>query len=241
MLTRFCNTKIFRQGKLTIFVLLLLPLLLRLGFWQLDRAEEKQLLLESHWQQQELPSQPWPLQSVRKETHYQPINVKGRFDTTHYWLLDNQSREGQVGYEVIMPLIIESNNNEKLLVNRGWVKAPADRSQLPEIQTPLEFIELTGYLHQPSANAIFSATDNDYAANWPRRVLNINSDIASTQLQENFYPTVLRLLSHSKAAFVTDWKVSNTQPEKHRGYAIQWFSMATILVVLYLYAIYKKD
>lgn len=225
-------------------MLLLLPILLRLGFWQLERAEEKQLLLESYEEQQKLPQQQWPPIAVRTETHYQPISVSGQFEPRHVWLLDNQSRQGQVGYEVIMPFVIDNGDNEKseiLLVNRGWVKAPAERSTLPVIETPTKTIQLTGYLHQPSLNAIFQATKNDYAEDWPRRVLNINSAIASQQLKEDFYPTVLRLLSDSEAAFITEWKVANTQPEKHKGYAIQWFSMTIILIVLYVYAIYKKD
>ena len=37
------------------------------------------------------------------------------------------------------------------------------------------------------------------------------------------------------AALTIDWPVINVTPEKHTAYAVQWFAMALVLLLLYLW------
>lgn len=231
--------KIKKQWQLSLLVLLFLPLLLWLGFWQLERAEEKQQLLAQYEQQRELPVQHFTaITSVQQETNYQSVRLRGQFDQARYWLLDNRSREGQVGYEVVMPLWLEQSE-QWVLVNRGWVSSPGSRNQLPAITTPSGHVAIEGHFYKPARNAIFNIARSDLPQAWPKRVLYIDHDSVKQALRADVYPTVLRMKNNSLGAFSAQWSAVNTLPEKHWGYAIQWFAMSLVLLVLYCRALLK--
>lgn len=222
--------RIKQHWQTSLLVLFLLPLLSKLGLWQLDRADEKRQLLAVYQQQENIPAR--PLSSIIGGTlsPYQKVIVKGVFDKEKYWLLDNKNREGQVGYEVLMPLITDS---QTLLVNRGWVKALPLREQLPTFTTPEVPVSIEGYVAKPSKNPLINHGKSDLSLLWPKRVLSLDLAQAETALGKPLLPWVVRINDESPGAFVTQWPVISTKPEKHRGYALQWFSMALVLLVLY--------
>jgi cytochrome oxidase assembly protein ShyY1 len=240
--------KIKQQWQLSLLVLFFLPLLLRLGFWQAERAEEKQQLLAVYQQQQNLPAQSFSaLVNNNLDLSYRPVIITGTYDKDSYWLLDNQPRQGKVGYEVIMPLQVDIEIDSTLikqtiLVNRGWVQAPRLRSELPNIETSSGQLTIKGYFYIPSENAIFNDTGNssDLLQTWPKRVLALNIQQAEKALATTVYPQVLRINDESPSAFITEWPVINTLPEKHYGYSVQWFAMALALMLLYVWAMVKK-
>ena len=63
---------------------------------------------------------------------------------------------------------------------------------------------------------------------------------AEKTLATSVYPQVLRINDENPSAFITEWPVINTLPEKHYGYSVQWFAMALALVFLYAWAMVKK-
>ena len=230
--------RVINQWQLSLLFLLFLPLLLRLGYWQLERAEEKQQLLTVYQQQRNLPAQKFVVNSAEKIANYQSVLIEGEYDNQHYWLLDNKPRSGKVGYEIIMPLKV---GNQHILVNRGWVMASPLRNELPEVVTPKGKVLIKGYFYQASKNAIFVNTESDWLAEWPKRVLQLDSVTAERDLDSAVYPKTLRINSNSEGAFITDWPVINTLPEKHQAYAVQWFAMSVALLLLYFWALFKKS
>lgn len=215
-----------------------MPLLLRLGFWQLERAEEKQQLLSVYQQQRKLPARKLEIVEASQQlSDYQSHIISGQYDREHYWLLDNKPRGGKVGYEVVMPLW---TGQQWILVNRGWVAAPRLREQLPIIATPIEPIVIQGYFYSSSKNALLTHSESDLAQAWPKRVLQIDINTVEKALSNEFFPTILRIEADSPGALVTEWPVINTLPEKHQAYAVQWFAMAIALIFLYVWALLKK-
>lgn len=102
----------------TLFVVFFLPLLLGLGSWQMQRAEEKrelQSLIDLG--QAQLPTS---LRSVQAEPsmHWRPVRLQGSFDAERVWLLDNRTRGGQAGVEVLQ--LFSDQSGQELVVNRGW-------------------------------------------------------------------------------------------------------------------------
>lgn len=228
------------QWKLSLFVLLFLPLLIRLGFWQLDRAEERRQLLAVYQYQQHLAVENVEqLHFADTDIDYRPVRISGRYHSQYYWLLDNQVRAGKVGYEVIMPL--QMKNGQWLLVNRGWVAAPRLRSDFPVVDTPNTLVSIEGYFYPLPTNAIFNSSSQVSNNQWPKRVLEVNLSHVENVLGAPIYPRLLRINDNSPGALVTNWPVVNTSPEKHNGYAMQWFLMAFALVFLYAWAVIKKD
>ncbi len=233
---------VFReQWKITIVVLLLLPALINLGFWQLDRAEEKKELLAFYAKQSELEAVPLISLISNSQTKYRNVTVTGKYDTDHYWLLDNQPRAGKVGYEIIMPFNFsdQAGGSKTILVNRGWVSANADRRILPIVDTLDNVVSINGYLYPLQVNAVIKHSHNDLNVEWPKRVLQLDNDAVSKALNKDIETLMLRIEEESAGAFTTQWPVINTQPEKHHGYAVQWFSMGLALLLLYLWVLFR--
>ena len=118
------------NAKLLLFVCLMTPLLISLGYWQLDRAEEKrQILAEFVGNQQSAPA---ALVDLSGDTNlqYRAAQLSGKLDANRRLLLDNRVRNGRPGYEVF-EVLTPITGSQKILVNRGWVQASLDRNQLP--------------------------------------------------------------------------------------------------------------
>ena len=117
-----------------MFSAVLLPMFLALGWWQLQRADEK-TAIANQWQERQQQS-PRPLLLIdAKEPQdwaYLPVQLSGEFDPDHYFLLDNRIHQGKFGYEVLAIMTL-ADSKQAVLVNRGWVAADSSRQTLPKI------------------------------------------------------------------------------------------------------------
>ncbi len=212
----------------SLLVALLVPALLWLGFWQLSRAEEKTALLARF----EARRQAAPLALAELEAAgapaFQRVRLHGRFDAQHGLLLDNRTRNGRPGVELLQPF--RDDGGQWLLVNRGWLPWP-DRRTAPVFATPDEPLALTAWVYRPPG-APFLLGDSA-GAGWPRLVNRIDAAAFWTELGRAGLPVELRL-EPGPAAYATDWPALAMGPERHRGYALQWFSLAAALLVLFI-------
>jgi len=213
----------------------LLPLFLSLGNWQMNRADEKQLLQEL--QQQQLQSDQVNL-SVRQNLNeladyvFRKVSISGRFLPQHY-LLDNQIWQGRVGYDVYSLLTV-ADSNTLMLVNRGWIAMSGDRRVLPEIETPVGERYLSGTLSKKPGQLLQLVDYDTDSTSWPRVVQEINSQRIAEQLGKSVSPYVIQLDAQQKEAYQLHWKPYVDTPDKHISYAVQWFSMAVVLIILYI-------
>ena len=134
----------------TLATVALLPLVLGMGFWQLDRAEQKARLqaeydARTHGPIVAIGARVQPAEALR----FYKVVAKGRYDSAHQILIDNRVRQGRVGYHVITPLTIEGSGT-RVLVNRGWVALGPDREHLPAIETPPGVQEIVGVAMVPA-------------------------------------------------------------------------------------------
>lgn len=222
------------NGRILLFVVIFLPLTIFLGFWQLGRADEKQALLEESTLRQQ--SAPVALETVdlAAANQYRPVVAVGRFDNDHSVLLDNRVRRGQAGYEVITPFQL-SPSGAWVLVNRGWIEANASRNKLPDIDVVDGLITLNGYLYS-SPGKPFTLGEEQWRSSWPQVLQNLDMPLLGEKLGIAVAPVSLRLRENSPAAYEVGWEVVNVQPQKHVGYAVQWFAMAVALAILALFA-----
>ena len=225
----------FRPGLWpTLAVLLLLPLLLGLGFWQLDRAEQKRAWLAqlAAAAQQEAVNlnavQPdYPAVAQRR------VEARGRYDADRQLLLDNQIRAGRQGYLVLTPLRL-AGSEWAVLVDRGWVPAPLDRGQLPEVAIEELQVHVRGVLDKgPSAGLRLGEASSE--TGWPLRLQYLDFDLLAQRLPYPLLPYLIRLDPDQPQGFRRDWRpVTEMGPATHVGYAVQWFGLALALVVIYV-------
>jgi surfeit locus 1 family protein len=228
------------EWRLTLFTLLLFPSLLALGFWQLERADEKMLLAA---RQQAQAAQPpvalaaLPRSAGPEELAYLPLNVGGYFDPDAVIFRDNQLREGRYGLDVL-GLFFDRESARWVLLNRGWVPADSARRSLPQIAIPDRDLALQTAVYVPPGDAYVLEAESFGDLSWPLLVQDTAApalrDALEAHLGAQLFPFELRLADGEAAGFRRDWPVINVSPDKHRGYAVQWFTMAAALLVLFV-------
>lgn len=220
--------------RLLLFSGVFLPLLLALGVWQLDRAGQKQQQL-AQWQQQALDLS-WPELVGRGLEAGRPVLLTGRYGEAN-WLLDNRTRDGAPGYEVLT--LFRPVQGPAVVVNRGWVPAPRQRTELPAVPAPEGLVELTGRISAYPEPPVLADSSPAQSA-WPRRVQSLPRSVAA-QEQPDLPDAIVRLSDPEQpGAFRADWAPDRMGPQTHYGYATQWFALALALGILTLAASYRK-
>lgn len=231
----------FKPGRWpTLAVLLLLPLLLSLGFWQLDRAEQKRALLSSMERGRNAPA--LDLNSALppyEQAQHRRARAAGSFDAQHQIVVDNQVRDGQVGFQVLTPLRL-ADRDQAVLVDRGWVASPPDRSIPPGLEVTAEPVLIEGTIDRgPSVGLKMGPAGS--SSDWPRRVAYVDYDYFNAVLPYSVAPYLVRLAPDQPHGYRRDWKpVEPMGPEVHQGYAVQWFGLAAALLVIYVVVNLKR-
>ncbi len=219
--------------KAVLCVLFLLACLLRLGFWQLDRAEQKQQI-QSDLDALRL-AKPIPVESLRLDDENMLKGVKVKLDGSYVndksILVNNQFFQNRPGYEVITAFKLHSNN-QIVLVSRGWISINYDNRQLPTIEPVIGTQQLVGEIHVSSAGSFFLPQNIESPVSWP--LLLYNFDISNIQplFEMPLLPFVVRLEPTSNGVMTRHWRETRLNLENSTSYAIQWFGMALILIVI---------
>lgn len=224
----------FKPNLWLLFIAILaFALFMRLGYWQLSRAEEKETRfskLEAFAKQPAItiPSVLIDFESIQ----YRRAEVRGYFVPELTALLDNKVYNGVAGYHVLTPLRIE-NSDMHVLVNRGWIAANANRVDFPEINTSVENIDIVGTVVSPNIKAIALSQDQVSGKVWQNFELARYQEITGIVLQ----PALL--LQEENHDWVMDhlirkWERPDSGAAKNLGYALQWFSLAAATLFIYI-------
>lgn len=241
--------------KILVLVAVIVPVLLRLGFWQLQRADEKIQLQAIYDEQQSLPAiffEQLPAVIEGKGPNASENNAKqnldtllssrrvllsGTFNNQQTILLDNQIVGGKAGYDVISPFV--TSKGALVLINRGWVAGFADRKLLPNVDLVNGTVEIEASIHIPLGKAVTLAADQ-WSDGWPLVVQWLDMPRIDGLLTRDLYPHALRIEDGQIGVLQRHWQPINTQPEKHWGYAVQWFLMGLSLTIYWVYSSLKK-
>ena len=213
--------------QMSLFVLLMLPLVLALGTWQLQRAGYKQGLEDSYFDQ--IGALPMALPPIGAATDFSRVRLQGTFGKQRY-LLDNQLRDGVPGYWLYQSF--HADSGRLLLVNRGWFAA-TDRADFEIPEAPAGTLSVVALV-------------------WPDTGL---LPLFGAPPVERLGPDLWRLqrldwtaLGGSQTAMEpVEWRLEPGQPgvlvaapqsigfgvDRHRGYAAQWFGLALALLTGY--------
>lgn len=229
----------FRPGLWpSVAVVLLLPLLIALGFWQLDRAGQKEALEETYRSRQASP--PMDLltagehRSEREEMLWRRVRLHGEYLPDKQYLLDNQIEGGKPGYLIFSPFRL-AGQGAVVLINRGWLPMGGDRNVAPEVPPPPDNSVVEGTAKDPQSTGLFlgEAVAEDLEGGLVR-VQRLDLDVIARDNDWRLLPYVVRLDKQPGSGFVRDWEAPGFGREKHLGYAFQWFAMAAALLIIYL-------
>ncbi len=207
-----------------------------LGQWQLGREQAKRAQLAAA--DVALASAPVDLAIASRRTDVEVAKVAGpgAFLVSPPLLLDNQRRGPAVGLRIYCAFL--PKGGQPLLVDLGWLPLGANRA-LPTVNCPEGEQVLAGLLVPPPSvglrlgPGLVRQPDSEA---WLATRLEPAEVSAAWRLQPVLSENVLRLDPALPLGYPRDLALlANTlPPEKHRGYALQWFGLAAATVVILL-------
>ena len=218
-----------------IVLIVCVPVFIKLGLWQYNKAKLKQDIQTSYNASLDYDalSLPAKLENL-DEWKYKKIKITGHYETKYQILLDNQVEDSRAGFHVVTPLKIEGRN-DYVLVNRGWVVGKATHTDLPAIITPAEKVEVIGLVWVPSKK-IFTLESVHEKSRWNQVWQHMDLERYQNNVPINVLPIVIKLDSHSQAGgFVRNWQLPAQKIATNMGYAYQWFGFAVASLLIFLY------
>lgn len=237
----FCFGNYRFDTTLIRFILFLVGffLLLGLGMWQLQRADEKKAMLLTHQKRAQQPPTNWTEHSPAPQ-QYERIRVAGTYISTQF-LLDNQFFQHQFGYHVLSVLRLDDGEGY-LLVDRGFMKGdplrqklPTDNLVLPEGRQVLE-----GYAYYPSYNRWIKQLA--IQGNQPIIVIEqFLPKVLREYLHSFVFDFIIRLEKPTSQTFITNWQIVAMPPARHTAYAVQWFAFAVLWIIIFIGIQLKRE
>lgn len=225
----------------TIAVIALLPVLTALGFWQLQRAEEK-TEIQAEYDRREGAGELPVTGTIRnaEELRFYRIRVRGEYEADRQIWLDNRVHNGQVGYHVLTPMRIEGSDT-RILVNRGWIHQGQGRGALPAALPPAGVHTIVGVATVPFKGGYKLGPAFPADGNWHARWQFIEMDQYAQAAPYPVQPVMMLLdAGDQPGGLVREWKRLDAGIAVHHGYAFQWFSLAVTLAGIYLFFLFRK-
>jgi surfeit locus 1 family protein len=225
---------------MTALAVLAISVFCLLGRWQWQRATQKAAQLAAFAAASALPATELGGRVLDAVPRFTQIEVGGRFDGQHQFLLDNMTRDGQAGYEILTPM--QLTDGRWLLVNRGWLPLrDGARERMPDIDLPASSkaaadTKLRGRVDElPAAGIASGRAPPPLNGEWPKLASFPSTAELAAALGQSVEPRQLLLAAGESDGYRRDWQPPNAgfTPARHLSYAIQWWSLAALVALLY--------
>ncbi len=235
----------------TIFVILGVLLMIRLGFWQLDRLAQRRALNAVVMAQLNAPvlsldantlSDP-KLAGKLTGMQYRSVTIKGEFDPSQQVLLVNQAFNEQFGADLVTPLRIQGTN-QAILVDRGWIPqanyASGDLAKYNQSGT----VEIQGMiLLSQTQPEVGRASDKIPATGRLNDWFTLNVPGIAKQTSYQLLPVYIQQAPPQQGLTAPPYAnlpQLDLSEGPHMGYAIQWFIFSATLAFGFPYFAYTE-
>ena len=213
-----------------------------LGTWQLDRAAQKERLFAAF--EGAAAQTPTTLEAARRAGDplpYPLVRVRGTFDTAHTYEIVDQTREGEVG-SIAYAIFAPADGSTPLLVNRGFV-APETRGAEPTVPAlPAAEQEIVAlYAPAPGSGLHLGGNALPRQKTWPKQSIYLDVGEIAADVGRDLDRKVLLLAPDPASGFVREWRPNVFPPERHRAYAFTWFTLAAVVVGVFVGMHWRKD
>ena len=218
---------------LTFFSIFFVFVFVFLGIWQIERAANKEALLQDFNSEQESP----PTRLTSQSPNWSRVFVDGVFDSSRQILIDNQIHNGKVGYKIFTPF--KFDDNKIVLVDRGWIEQGQSRSDLPQLNILEKKSRIIATVTSPQQGVL--AGSELLTNEWPRVSQSKAVEVIASAFNEPILDIVLVLdPGSSQIKEFIQIKPFAITPVKHYGYAMQWFTMSIVLLGMFLFALKRE-
>ncbi|WP_307172442.1 SURF1 family protein [Massilia sp. 9096] len=223
-----------------------------LGNWQTRRAAEKTALQSRLDVRRAAPPLVLGREAVDPAAvEFRRVIVTGEFVPTWPVFLDNRPNGGRSGFVLLMPFKItgaDGATNKYVLVERGWLPRRAEYGSVPAFSTPAGPRRIEGIAVLRPARVMQLGAP---APLHPGAIVQNAepSDIARVT-GFDFQPIVLEQTGADIAAgaangagstpLVRNWPAPGVDIARHRGYAVQWYGLATMAFLFYVITGFRR-
>jgi surfeit locus 1 family protein len=217
-----------------LLILIVVAVTVRLGFWQRDRAHQKEALQARMTQFENAPAETIGGTPIAlKDIEFHRVRAVGSFVPDKVVYLDNRPYNDQAGFYVVMPFKLASGGY--VLVNRGWLPRNInDRTQIEPYATPSGQIQIEGIARADATRAFELGQGGSAAHQLIRQNLDVDAYAAETGLP--LQPFVIQQMSDDGDKLVRDWPAPDMDIDRNYGYMFQWWGMAAAAIGFGLYA-----
>jgi surfeit locus 1 family protein len=213
----------------TVAAAALIALTLYLGTWQGGRAQEKrelQALYEARTREAPLVLT-GPVDSAQPLL-YRRVRAAGEWDANGQFFIDNQVLDGRAGFRVVTPLRLQGRD-AAVLVDRGWVARDARYPVAPEVGVPAGRVEVVGMATLPPRRFYELSSDTIAGNVWQ----NLSIERYRERARKDVLPVVI-LADVPGAGLVAVREKPDAGVDKHREYALTWYSLAATALALWI-------
>ena len=204
-------------------------LLISLGFWQLDRADEKRAIEGQIDSANSGDVKLIDSAEFLKDKEYYHVRLQGSYVGDKQFIYDNQIVDQISGYYVLTPLVLKGDS-KAVLINRGFIPWNGRRDKLADIDIADKLTEVKVQISKPVKRMELEA--GELTGDFPVLIQALDLDEMSTIASLDFASVVGLLNPESENGFVRQWEPYTGSIERHIGYAIQWFLMAFVLAFI---------
>ena len=223
------------KSKILIFAIIFVPITISLGLWQIERANEKKVIISNY--DKLLVSTPIALQKEQPLENWQPIETVGAYQDLIIYE-DNAINSGKAGFKIYH--LFQNGDGTFIFVHRGFIERNLIKNNLPRIDTPVGKKNILG-------TTLFKQ-NNTFVKNIEESDIRIIQEFNTSVLIERFpilkdrylHPFLFNLDVRDADKFQPIEKPVNMTATKHIGYAIQWFGLCAALIILTIYAYRRK-
>lgn len=221
----------------TVAAIIGIGLTLYAAHWQYGRATYKQSLQQDYSARQSAPMLLLNDSAVTDAPtiRFRRLSARGHYLTNHTIFLDNRTRDGVAGFEVITPLRM-TNGAGLVLVNRGWIRGAPERDTLPSVETPTGEVLVSGTAIVPSTNILELSTTTIEGLIWQNLVLSRYREAHKL----NVLDFVVQQEGGPDDGLLRRWTAPGFGVKTHQSYAVQWLLFASLIVFFYVYYGYLR-
>ena len=213
----------------SILILATMAFLASLGFWQLDRADQKRTIEASIQKANTGVVELIVNQNELLNKEYYEVRLQGSYISDKQFIYDNQIVDQASGYYVLTPFVLTGQSNA-IMINRGFIPWNGRRDQLDDIAVDSAFREVKIQVSRPIKR--IELKTSDISNQFPVLIQAIDFDVIEEISSASFVDVIGLLDPSSDDGFVRKWEPYTGSIEKHIGYAIQWFLMALVLGII---------
>ena len=223
------------KSKILIFAIIFVPITISLGVWQIERANEKKLIIANY--DKLLVSAPIALQKNQMLNNWQPIETTGTYEDTIVYE-DNAINNGKAGFKVYH--LFRNDDGTFIFIHRGFIERNLIKNNLPEVEIPTEKKSIYGTtLFKQNNTFVKNIEESD-----SRIIQEFNASLLIDKypmLKDKYlHPFLFNLDIRDVNKYQPIEKPVNMTASKHIGYAIQWFGLCAALIILTIYAYRRK-